>query len=435
MTTPLLAIPEVSDGQINQYLVYNEALRLLESASNQLLSINLALANYSLSGSEFLGNFYFSATGNSAARSITVPAFKRFFSVFNGGSADLSIIRGSTTQTLASSTGATFYSDGTANGLIKLGGGGSGGLAWFSSSKVTAAPNASVPVVVISPDDAATDVDFCARPKGTGAFTLQVPDGLVSGGNKRGANAVDLQTIRSAANEVASGTGSFAAGVNSRASGVYSVAINGVASASNAVAVGGTASAQQAYSFGQASVASGLRAYAIGYDCLATAEVSFASGFRSNTKARLGANAFASGMFAAHGDAQSTAMVLRRSTTNATPGAMGSDGGNGSSYNQMILSDSSTVCFRGKVIARQNSTGDVSAWEFSGVIKRGANAAATALVGSVTPVLLSADAGAAAWAVSVSADTTNGALQVTVTGEASKTIRWVCVLDCCEVVG
>jgi hypothetical protein len=34
-----------------------------------------------------------------------------------------------------------------------------------------------------------------------------------------------------------------------------------------------------------------------------------------------------------------------------------------------------------------------------------------------------------AWDVSLTADTTNGSLKLTVTGEAAKTIRWAAVMD------
>jgi hypothetical protein len=39
-----------------------------------------------------------------------------------------------------------------------------------------------------------------------------------------------------------------------------------------------------------------------------------------------------------------------------------------------------------------------------------------------------------AWDAAVTVDTTNGALQVTVTGELSKTIRWVATVITSEVV-
>jgi hypothetical protein len=71
-------------------------------------------------------------------------------------------------------------------------------------------------------------------------------------------------------------------------------------------------------------------------------------------------------------------------------------------------------------------------WSFEGGIKRGASAAATTLIQSViNPV--AADAGASSWIVALSADTTNGGLAVTVTGQAATTIRWVCKIETTEM--
>ena len=72
-------------------------------------------------------------------------------------------------------------------------------------------------------------------------------------------------------------------------------------------------------------------------------------------------------------------------------------------------------------------------WDFSGTIKRGANAAATAIVGSVTMTVKDADAGASAWTLAIDADTTNGSLRTQVTGEAAKTIRWMVEIETLEL--
>jgi hypothetical protein len=47
--------------------------------------------------------------------------------------------------------------------------------------------------------------------------------------------------------------------------------------------------------------------------------------------------------------------------------------------------------------------------------------------------VVASDTGAAAWTIAISADTTNGALAVSVTGQAATTIRWVCKLESTEV--
>jgi len=50
----------------------------------------------------------------------------------------------------------------------------------------------------------ASDIPIVLQPKGTGALQAQVADSTATGGNARGSNAVDWQTSRSAAANVAS---------------------------------------------------------------------------------------------------------------------------------------------------------------------------------------------------------------------------------------
>jgi hypothetical protein len=89
----------------------------------------------------------------------------------------------------------------------------------------------------------------------------------------------------------------------------------------------------------------------------------------------------------------------------------------------------------GEVIGRENATGDTKGWKFECVIRRGANAAATAMVAAASVTQVAADAGAAAWALAVDADTTNGCLRLRVTGEASHTINWTASLRATQTVG
>jgi hypothetical protein len=57
-----------------------------------------------------------------------------------------------------------------------------------------------------------TNSGIALVPNGTGAITADIPDGTATGGNARGANAVDLQMLRSAANQVAGGVYSVISG-------------------------------------------------------------------------------------------------------------------------------------------------------------------------------------------------------------------------------
>ncbi|CAB4146354.1 hypothetical protein UFOVP503_7 [uncultured Caudovirales phage] len=126
-------------------------------------------------------------------------------------------------------------------------------------------------------------------------------------------------------------------------------------------------------------------------------------------------------------------LLLGVATTDATVTTLRSNSSAASTVNQLVLPNNSAYYVRGSCVANVTAGGNTKAWSFEAVIKRGANAASTALVAAVVPMVTAADAGAAAWTIAVSADTTSGALAVAVTGAAATTIRWVCKLESTEV--
>jgi hypothetical protein len=133
------------------------------------------------------------------------------------------------------------------------------------------------------------------------------------------------------------------------------------------------------------------------------------------------------------GVSQGGMLIVARETADATPVVLRSETSAVGVNNQLSLINNSAYYFKGSVIAGVTGAGATKAWRFEGAIKRGASAAATSIVGAVTKNIIAADAGAATWDVSFTADTTNGALAVTVTGQAGATIRWVCKLETTEM--
>ena len=89
-----------------------------------------------------------------------------------------------------------------------------GGLTYFTEAQNTSAPNATTPVDSLTAVSAATNADFAIIPKGNGAILAAIPDGTVTGGNKRGQYAVDLQMARLTNAAVASGNHSVISGGN-----------------------------------------------------------------------------------------------------------------------------------------------------------------------------------------------------------------------------
>jgi len=114
----------------------------------------------------------------------------------------------------------------------------------------------------------------------------------------------------------------------------------------------------------------------------------------------------------------------RVATTNATPTRLTTDGNAAAAGNTDALENNTARLVEGHVIAWEAATGDTKTWSIVATIKRGANAAATTLISSAATAL-HADAGASAWTLALAADTTNGALSITGTGEASHTIQWI----------
>jgi hypothetical protein len=132
------------------------------------------------------------------------------------------------------------------------------------------------------------------------------------------------------------------------------------------------------------------------------------------------------------GVSQAALLILGVQTTDATATVLRSTTSAAGTTNQVILPNNSAYFFTGEVVSGVTGGGDTKGWTIEGVIKRGANAAATTLVG-VTVMSSYADLGAATWTIGVTADTTNGGLKVTFTGQASTTIRTVCSIRTCEM--
>ena len=307
-----------------------------------------------------------------------------------------------------------------------------------------------------------------------------------SAGNARGSGAVDLQIKRSSASQVASGSASVLSGgtgntvsssyavcgggsgntVSTNFSGIFTGKNNEAKTSAYAVVCGGldndATGSQSIVCCGDSNVASGNRSFVGGGNVNTASSTSAsvvggtlntASGYRSvvlggygntasgvyaiagGTRAKgdkQGQLSFSSGRFAANGDAQWSLLCGRKQTTNNTATEIFLDG----SSSRITLSNDTTWLFDISLIVRRtDADGTNSGWTATGVIKRDANAASTALVGACTPVLVAQDAGAALTAFTVTADTTNGSLKLNVTGETSKTYNWVARVRLTEVTG
>jgi len=262
-----------------------------------------------------------------------------------------------------------------------------------------------------------------------GYLVLVYSKDLISFGTSGGSLASGWTSLNYAS-QTANNYASVAIGDAVSATGVFSTAIGGsvtLSSGVGSVAIGGTANtASSTYSTicgGTANLSNAQNATVIG-------------GSYGTTRAIIGnyvTPASDAPVNSSVGRQQLALLLLGRETTDATTTTLRSNTSAAGTTNQLTLPNNSAYYVRGSVIANVTAAGDTKAWTFEAVIKRGANAASTALVAAVVPVVTAADAGAAAWTIAVAADTTNGALQVQVTGAAATTIRWVCKLESTEV--
>ena len=339
-----------------------------------------------------------------------------------------------------------------------------GGLTYFTEAQSTASPNATVNVDSLTAIASTTNADFAIISKGTGALTRQIPDGTATGGNKRGANAVDLQTSRGSATQVASGDnsfaggryntasggdsacfgtsntasgnlGSFVAGYLNTASGQVSVAMGAgnVASNNYSACLGGTnniSSGESSVAFNANNTASGSRSFVSGYYSTASGELSTVMGYYCHSFGIKGRFVTGQG-YSVLGDAQKSTFVLSKRTTDATATVLGIDNTTPSVTNQITLQNNNSIRFKGTIIGRQSGSTNTSAWDIDGIIQRGTSAATTTLLISNVNVVQNTPS----WGTpTLTANTTLGCLTVSVIGATTTNIQWTCVIDTTEVI-
>jgi len=209
------------------------------------------------------------------------------------------------------------------------------------------------------------------------------------------------------------------------ASGQYSVAIGGTSLTSGgtfSVAIGGSSSTATGYG---SAVVGGASSSAPG------AYGSVFAGRYANAYL-YGQHAYASGRFAANGDAQGSRLVARNTTSGTTP----ADLFLGGSSARLVLPANTSWGFTVSVVGRTTDAGagveQSGYYKFEGLIKRD-GASNTTLVGSVTKTVLAEDD--ATWDVTVSADDTNEALDISCTGGTGDNTRWVATITLTEVGG
>ena len=322
------------------------------------------------------------------------------------------------TLTIAASGGGLSGTGSVDNAALRADG--TGGATLQNSNllindNLTASPNNTVNHLCLETTGGTTNVSVSVKPKGSGAFCLNAPDGSASGGGARGAYAVDLTLSRFSSSWIASGDYSFSAGQSAKASGSDSVSLGKE----------NTASGQCGFATGLNTQAQALCTATFGRESFASASYAFAHGYNASAT-QLGQYASAAGKFAADGDAQKVRFVVRNKTTNATPTTLFID----ESSTRLAIT-SGKILFADVLISGIKSDGSVAACYKRKVAIKNVGGT-TALVGSVETIGTDIE-DSAGCDVALTADNASDALQISVTGIAAETWRWVAVVEGLEI--
>jgi len=229
-------------------------------------------------------------------------------------------------------------------------------------------------------------------------------DGFAGGGSDNLVSGVSGAVVGGQNNSVSGSRGFVAGGQDNSASASNAAVIGGSGNAAEgaaAVVIGGTDNS-----------AAGANSVAFGIGALATKSAQVA---------------FSGGNFEEPGDAQFSIYHLRAYTENATPTRMYV---NGASEN-LILSPGTAWAFEVRVVAYDEISGAAATWIIRGGISRDFSNNTELSGPPITESL--GDEWADTSNVQVSADNTNEAMAVTVTGVSGRTIRWYATVMANEV--
>jgi len=138
----------------------------------------------------------------------------------------------------------------------------------------------------------------------------------------------------------------------------------------------------------------------------------------SNSDAAINLSGSATVFVGAAAEDLSRLFVLTADTTDATATVLTTNGSTPYSSNQISAKSDTCVTFDGTITAMQNGAQSYASWKIEGLLVN--DGGTTTLANSATTVIQNASN----WGMVLSADDTNDALAVTVTGEAAHNIRW-----------
>lgn len=289
------------------------------------------------------------------------------------------------------------------------------GTNWQTGDKKTMRAYAeNIQSLTVRPIASGTDSVVIGPGQATGTSAIAIGNSYASGNNGFAA------AIESNASYGAQAADSIAIGSLCTASGIYSVSIGRLNTASNTNSV----------AIGNQSTSSGNGSVTLGQSNQATDDYAQAFGFSARSNL-FGKFAYASGYLVTAGDTQQGVYVLSKALSGATSGALTTDHALGSTDNQIVLPNNSAFTFSGTVVARRSAAlgTQCAGWEIKGLIRREGSAGTTTLIASTVTVISNVPG----YSLTLSADTTNGALSIVGSGVAGQDTNWLATVSVSEL--
>ncbi len=126
-----LNIVQMTTSQAQKETTHNDANAQLDAAITETYDADVSAGNVTLSSAQFRGAVRFLVEGAATSgRELILPAVKHMFLVTAdvGNTDPITVVKGTTTFDLDPDDTAIFYTDGTADGLVQVAGGGGGGF-------------------------------------------------------------------------------------------------------------------------------------------------------------------------------------------------------------------------------------------------------------------------------------------------------------------
>lgn len=231
--------------------------------------------------------------------------------------------------------------------------------------------------------------------------------------------AVDNGTFTNSIN-TASGPGSLVAGGLNNTT--FSGALYGFIAGGFGNLVSG---ANGAFATGQNCSVSGISGFCSGFGNSTSGSDGYAHGNSSTDRGRFASEAFGSGTFAVQGDSQISTSIMRGTSSTGTVVRLTADGLAAGAANCINIPNNSAYLLTLDVVAFDHTTVTKNAiWPaWTGLLTRGASAAATAVTMNATPTPVT-NGTLTGQAIAATADTTNGCLNVSYTPPTSNTDKF-----------